>query len=577
MEGLRNESRRIYQDQKFLAPKDYPDKYPLVEVVEKRNGAAAENIYSRCNIPSLDLVHHPGSHASSTCRSSRDGEAAIFRLVGLSMTRYHEICCHKEQFDSLFARFQLDNYMRCMVTSDVMGYHQFLPGNAPRASRVASFFLSNVSYVFLWSYNFDTLSTSAIMIGRNSGAAFEEFLHHLELQRSLAPHPLLIPFVVSIQLHMFAHKCVGSQMETIREVEKKKKIGDLWSPEIVANPFLQSEKGTRNDVSQQMSKTLIQLEDMLRHLKFAQSLQKMVTGQKGAQLMRHVRSETIPSIQFKTQAIKNAVGILLPQVRSATLAISFLQRRARNQITTINNFIAQSDAEAGIAVAINTRRDSSSMKVLAVMTMAFLPGTFFAALFSVPSLAPGVQDKYWLYWAFALPTTALVFLVWFLITKKHRLVAWLSEKDPAGDLRSSSAGEVETGRPPGLAFDLGGLKSQFEDPGSHFQLAPPGVIVSLAIAAGSRIVASVPGRIASGRLPERLHSAKELEEPKGCSFNKNRGQFCDEDLMLLPRPGLACAASDGGYSFDWSSGLPYVSPSISTMVSPTVVEIYIAP
>lgn len=61
------------------------------------------------------------------------------------------------------------------------------------------------------------------------------------------------------------------------------------------------------------------------------------------------------------------------------------------------------------------------MKTVAIMTMAFLPATFFAALFSVPSLdwrpGPGrgvVQDTFWVYWAFTLPATALVFGLWLL-------------------------------------------------------------------------------------------------------------------------------------------------------------------
>ena len=56
------------------------------------------------------------------------------------------------------------------------------------------------------------------------------------------------------------------------------------------------------------------------------------------------------------------------------------------------------------------------MKTIAIMTMLFLPATFYAALFGMPSFdweKPGViQTKFWLYWAFAIPTTVLVFFVW---------------------------------------------------------------------------------------------------------------------------------------------------------------------
>jgi Mg2+ and Co2+ transporter CorA len=76
-----------------------------------------------------------------------------------------------------------------------------------------------------------------------------------------------------------------------------------------------------------------------------------------------------------------------------------------------NMDIAQASAE----IASATGKDSSAMKTIATMTMAFLPATFFAALFAVPSLkwdeSSVIQDKFWVYWAFTIPCTAAVFLV----------------------------------------------------------------------------------------------------------------------------------------------------------------------
>jgi predicted neutral ceramidase superfamily lipid hydrolase len=55
------------------------------------------------------------------------------------------------------------------------------------------------------------------------------------------------------------------------------------------------------------------------------------------------------------------------------------------------------------------------------MTMAFLPATYFAALFAVPSLKwdqPGdvIQSNFWVYWAFTVPSTLVVFFLWYLVT-----------------------------------------------------------------------------------------------------------------------------------------------------------------
>lgn len=53
--------------------------------------------------------------------------------------------------------------------------------------------------------------------------------------------------------------------------------------------------------------------------------------------------------------------------------------------------------------------------------MLFLPGTYFAALWAVPSLKWGqsnvIQSDFWVYWAFTGPSTLLTFAVWFGLHK----------------------------------------------------------------------------------------------------------------------------------------------------------------
>jgi Mg2+ and Co2+ transporter CorA len=67
---------------------------------------------------------------------------------------------------------------------------------------------------------------------------------------------------------------------------------------------------------------------------------------------------------------------------------------------------------------------NSSMKTIAVVTMAFLPGTFFATLFAVPSLqwdqSPVIQSSFWIYWVFTLPFTAIVMGMWYFSTRDWR-------------------------------------------------------------------------------------------------------------------------------------------------------------
>jgi Mg2+ and Co2+ transporter CorA len=80
-------------------------------------------------------------------------------------------------------------------------------------------------------------------------------------------------------------------------------------------------------------------------------------------------------------------------------------------------------ANASKALAEATRRDGSSMKTIAVLTMVFLPATFFAALFSVPSLGWTEPDKFALYWACTIPVTISTFVVWAGLTQRE----WIND------------------------------------------------------------------------------------------------------------------------------------------------------
>jgi heme exporter protein D len=86
------------------------------------------------------------------------------------------------------------------------------------------------------------------------------------------------------------------------------------------------------------------------------------------------------------------------------------------------NLIAKEDANVSMEVAkdsrtiaLDTKHDSSSMTTIAFMTMAFLPATFFAAFFAMPSLQ---HLRLWVYWATTIPVTLLVFVTWHLVMKR---------------------------------------------------------------------------------------------------------------------------------------------------------------
>lgn len=79
--------------------------------------------------------------------------------------------------------------------------------------------------------------------------------------------------------------------------------------------------------------------------------------------------------------------------------------------------------EATLAIAEAAKHDSGAMRTIAYMTMVFLPGTFFAALFSMPILrweeTKIVQGEFWIYLGLSVPTTLGIMLASYVVTRRR--------------------------------------------------------------------------------------------------------------------------------------------------------------
>ncbi|KAF1988856.1 hypothetical protein K402DRAFT_21420 [Aulographum hederae CBS 113979] len=125
--------------------------------------------------------------------------------------------------------------------------------------------------------------------------------------------------------------------------------------------------------------------------------------------------------------------------------INYTDASARGQVQTMYSLLNQKDsrtqiasAEASMQIAydskemvILTRKDSTDMRIIAAVTLIFLPGTFTATLFSSTffnfqaSRSPRMVSRWiWLYWHDWVLTVALTLAVlvawWYFATMSHR-------------------------------------------------------------------------------------------------------------------------------------------------------------
>ncbi|KAJ5612126.1 hypothetical protein N7510_005320 [Penicillium lagena] len=114
-----------------------------------------------------------------------------------------------------------------------------------------------------------------------------------------------------------------------------------------------------------------------------------------------------------------------------------LQRRTSNFVTLLYNLITGHDSTINLKIATESaniardaRKDSVSMKIIAGMTLLYLPATFVCSLFGTNLIALDtstdnseplfvVSRLWWLYLAFAVPLTVFT-MVGFLLWRRFR-------------------------------------------------------------------------------------------------------------------------------------------------------------
>lgn len=105
------------------------------------------------------------------------------------------------------------------------------------------------------------------------------------------------------------------------------------------------------------------------------------------------------------------------------IAMNFNMGAQHNAAITLDiSRVAIEDSGTMKYLAFAAKEDSGTMKTLSLITLTFLPPTFICAVFSMSFFNYAdsgwrVSGKFWIYWAFAIPTTLLTVLIWYGWTK----------------------------------------------------------------------------------------------------------------------------------------------------------------
>ncbi|KAK0640783.1 hypothetical protein B0T16DRAFT_202164 [Cercophora newfieldiana] len=149
-------------------------------------------------------------------------------------------------------------------------------------------------------------------------------------------------------------------------------------------------------------------------------LQNFVVQSLPSSLSEVYDSDSILKLQgSQNNVLANQITNLRSKIEASISRLDEIRGRSELLVAGINNALALRSNEINLSlarsshrIAQETRKDSSAMKSIAVLTMVFLPATYIATLFATPGIAE-LTPSQGLYWGVAVPVTGCVLLLWF--------------------------------------------------------------------------------------------------------------------------------------------------------------------
>ncbi|KAI0128221.1 hypothetical protein F4776DRAFT_629640 [Hypoxylon sp. NC0597] len=269
------------------------------------------------------------------------------------------------------------------------------------------------------SYDPSTGITNAILLGSGLKDGFAWLHQDLEHLSALADNPFLIPTLICQRLTEAIYTSVDNNFDRLHQVE----IGSgqtgimMFGENGMPIPPGNCEDPNLSIVVLGIAQKALAIEGYIRgHMITISSIKKELSDFPWEQIF----SIDYDRVKEQNEFIVKQLEFIGRVLDFALLRVGHLKERADVQAKAITNLLAQRNnetnrrlAEASTSIAHDTRRDSSAMKSIAILTMVFLPATFTATYFGTPAMAT-LEPSQGLYWIVTIPLTLVVVLIWLL-------------------------------------------------------------------------------------------------------------------------------------------------------------------
>lgn len=323
----------------------------------------------------------------SISHDSRDASSGAFPQT---QTRMEQANFVKDVF--LKIQFPLSgfaSYVKTLITFACM------PSRATHGQadhhRVTHYYCSAPSWGVTWAYASRSKSTSAILFYREGDGEerVREVIDDLTRLRADIEHPMLMAYVkTKISLSRAFSLLLEMNFETLALEQETGLSTWNWALECKVNG-----KGTREDYDRTVDGFNV-LSGKVTNIKFRlRTLQEQIKF-----VMRcnnhhreFLQSQSDEDAVHRCSELDDMLQVIAEYTTIHLFDAESLSERLTNQMTSIFQLTAQRDsrtnlaiAEDGRTLAVESQRDNSSMKTIAVVSLLFLPPTFVASFFACP-------------------------------------------------------------------------------------------------------------------------------------------------------------------------------------------------
>ncbi|KAK1774397.1 hypothetical protein QBC45DRAFT_43558 [Copromyces sp. CBS 386.78] len=393
---------------------------------------------------------------------------AFLRLFHIPHTAHnHSLHINPGILSRLFHLLDLDPHALYLFHTYTPGFHVLSSGPSSSHSKLGAldggqvlrFYLSSNDVTTIWSYNVSTRTTLGVcLVDERMGHKFAVVKYHLEAFRGVLASPGV---VVCADV---ARACVWRGEGEIASMEEggydglglgggqndggkeEGREGDGWrasdkiytADSMELSPVLMETLSRRCRV---LGRVITKAQEAKSALGLSLRMARQLTSRKRwrkLDLTSPARAFDPITEEANAQIRLVIRELIIPQLKARIFGWTCRQKEAVVWTNVLMARISRTDASTN-------HREASSMRVIAVMTMAFLPATFFATLFALPAFQwevidgynnnnpPGrgvgtggrdgggrgggddddgvIQKSFWIWVAFSVPMTILVFVV----------------------------------------------------------------------------------------------------------------------------------------------------------------------